>query len=75
MKIRLWRRVAVLGLLLGLGTALVGSTTANAITVPNMFVRTCSHITGQCTGYHQTNKPNPSVGKSYTTIWCYCWIF
>ena len=56
-----------------------GPTTTQALavtaTVPNMFARSCSHVTRRCTGYRQTNGPyNPRVPSRYTTNWCWCWI-
>lgn len=48
---------------------------AKAATVPNIFYKTCSYITGRCTPYVQTNRPNPNVGRANYTTWCWCWIW
>ncbi len=71
------KRTKVISVLIGATLAFTTLTApaANAGTVPNMFYRTCSHVTGHCTPYVQTNKPDPSVGRAYYTTWCWCWIW
>jgi hypothetical protein len=70
--IRLRSAVAVLAVT---SSVIVGlDVPAQSATVPNMYYRTCSYITGRCTPYHQTNRHDNSVGNAYYTTWCVCFI-
>lgn len=51
------------------------STPAQAGVVPNMFVRDCSYVTRNCTGYWQTNgRYNRNVPSTWKTRWTWRWI-
>lgn len=69
------RVVATAAIVLGT-VGLVATGPATAATVPNIYVRTCSHWTGHCTGYVQTNGPhNWNVPNEYITQWTWGWIW
>lgn len=68
-------RMTIIGAILAASLAGASQALAVTATVPNNFVRTCSHFTGRCTGYHQTNGPyNWTVPSRYSTNWCWCWV-